>query len=75
MIEHCELSNLCRADAFHARWLNVMGNVIGEGEVGVVCWQLAGGETWEMAEFGGGQIVDDAPVDAKYDHLLEHVVW
>lgn len=52
-----------------------MGIVIGEGEVGVVCWQLAGGEKWERAEPGAGQIVDDVPVDAKYDYLQEHVVW
>lgn len=36
---------------------------------------FAGRREQEMAGSGAGQIVDEAPVDAKYDHLPEHVVW
>lgn len=36
---------------------------------------LSGDSTHEIDETEGGQIVDDVPVDANYDHLLEHVGW
>lgn len=41
------------------------------GGEGVFYWQ----KSQQVAESGAGQIVNDAPVDAKYDHLPEHVVW
>lgn len=43
------------------------------GETRRVCF--AGRREQEMAESGAGQIVDEAPVEAKYDHLPDHVVW